>query len=244
MALVAKSYQGLKQIGDVYSANGKMYIKVELANGNLKQVRAYSDKEWAKYYGTPIDHSNDPYYKTQREVLGFVDGFITIFKGNTYEHKEWFKENGATYTKHWGWSFASNVEVPTELPEGVEAIKLQWSAVGADENSLMSDERVKSAVEALTCEPSNSQFQGSIGERLELDITVVKALAVESQYGNSMCYTMKDANENEYVWFTSSVKTQLKEGETCRIRGTVKQHKTYRNVNQTYLSRCAKVVKK
>lgn len=240
MALVAKTYQNLKQVGVVYTVNGRMYIKVEMANGNLKQVRAYTDKEWAKYYGVPVDHSNDPFYKSQREVLGFTDGYITIFKGNTYPYKEWFKENGAVYRKLWGWSFASGAEIP-ELPIEIEAVRLDWSAVGADAENLKNDEAVRAAVEALTMEPSNSQFQGEIGQRLEVEVTVTRAILINGAYGTSMCYTMVDDNENEYVWITTSAKTQLKEGEQCVIRGTVKAHKTYRNVNQTTLTRCVKV---
>lgn len=240
---VAKSYQGLEIVKEPYTVNGRMYVQVKMANGNLKQVRWYSDREYAKYYGEPVDHSNDPFYKTQREVLGFVDGFITIFKGDTYSYKEWFKENGARYTKLWGWSFASNMEIP-ELPSGITAIRLDWSAVGADEENLKPDDAVIAAVEALTLDPSNSQFQGEIGQRLEIEITVKKAFLINGMYGASMCYTMVDANENEYVWITTSTKTQLKEGEKCTIRGTVKAHKTYKNVNQTTLTRCMKVGKK
>lgn len=240
---VAKSYQGLEIVREPYTVNGKMYVQVKMANGNSKQVRWYSDREYAKYYGEPVDHTNDPFYKTQREVLGFVDGFITIFKGDTYSYKEWFKENGAHYTKLWGWSFASNMEIP-ELPSGITPIRLNWSAVGADEESLKPEDAVKAAVEALTLDPSNSQFQGEVGQRLEVDITVKKAFLINGIYGASMCYTMVDADENEYVWITTSTKTQLKEGEQCTIRGTVKAHKTYRNVNQTTLTRCMKVGKK
>lgn len=237
---VAKSYQNLEIVKEPYTVNGKMYVQVKMANGNAKQVRWYSDREYAKYYGEPVDHSNDPYYRTQREVLGFVNGFITIFKGDTYPLKDWFKENGARYTKLWGWGFASDKELP-EIPEGIEAVRLDWSAVGADEETLKNDDAVKAAVEALTLDPSNSQFQGQVGERLEIDVTIKKAFLINGMYGASMCYTMVDADDNEFVWITTSTRTQLKEGETCTIRGTVKAHKVYRNVPQTTLTRCTKV---
>ena len=53
------------------------------------------------------------------------------------------------------WSFASNMEIP-ELPSGITAIRLDWSAVGADEENLKPDDAVIAAVEALTLDPSNS----------------------------------------------------------------------------------------
>ena len=49
--MVAKSYQKLKIVKEPYMANGKMYVQVEMGNGAHKQVRWYSDKEYAKYYG-------------------------------------------------------------------------------------------------------------------------------------------------------------------------------------------------
>ena len=46
---VAKSYQNLEIVKEPYMANGRMYVQVKLGNGNTKQVRWYSDKEYAKY---------------------------------------------------------------------------------------------------------------------------------------------------------------------------------------------------
>lgn len=235
---VAKSYQNLEIAKEPYMVNGRMYVQVKLGNGNLKQVRWYSDREYAKLYGTKPDHSNDPYYKTQKEVLGFKNGFITIFKGNTYAYKEWFKEQGARYTKHWGWSFSSEMEVPTDLPEGVEAIKLEWDAVG-NGDELKPDAQVKAAVEALMYEPSNSQFVGAVGDRLELWLTVEKVIELDGYYGRSYMHIMYDEDENTYLWTTASAKWD--EGEEYHIKGTVKDHRTYKGVNQTVLTRCAKV---
>ena len=41
----------------------------------------------------------------------------------------------------------------------------------------------------------------------------------------------RDANGNAYVWTTAS--KSWEEGSTRLVRGTIKEHKTYRNVNQT-----------
>lgn len=234
---VAKSYQNLEIVKEPYMVSGRMYVQVKLGNGMPKQVRWYSDKEYAKYYPNEAIPA-DPFKKSQKEALGFVDGFITIFKGNTYPCKEWFKENGAKYTKFWGWSFASNVEVPTELPEGIEAIRLDWNVVGIDEN-LKPDSVVKTAIEALMYEPDNSEFQGEVGQRLELTVTVEKALHLNGYYGPSTMHIMRDENGNAFVWTTAS--KSWEEGSVKTIRGTVKAHKTYRNVNQTILTRCSEV---
>lgn len=241
--MVAKSYQNLEIVKEPYMANGRMYVQVKLGNGNTKSVRWYTDKEYAKYYpDEKIDHSKDPFFKTQKEVLGFKNGYITIFKGDTYGCKDWFKENGARYTKFWGWGFSSEMEVPADLPAGIEAMRLEWAQVG-EGDSLKNDDLIKTAVDAMMYEPSSSEFQGEIGQRLEVEVEVVKAIALDGYYGPSNCYTMRDYENNCYVWITSSTRTSLKENMVYRIRGTVKKHSTYKNTKQTVLTRCVCVGK-
>lgn len=246
-ALVAKSYLGLEQVGDVYYVNDKAYIKVQMGNGNLKQVRAYSEKEYQKYYPelaaqATADHSNDPYWKSQKEILGFKNGYITIFKGDTYPYKDWFKSHSCLYRKWWGWSFSSEVELPKDIPEGVTPVRLDWNLVG-NEETLKNDDLVKAAVEALLYDESGSEYVGNIGDRLELLLTVNKAVKMDGFYGPSTCYVMSDEVGNCFVWTTSSAKVKLEVDNTYWIRGTVKSHKLYKNMKQTNLSRCIKVEK-
>ena len=73
-----------------------------------REVRYYTEKEYIKLYGSlpegeeakntagaynsaPKDRAKDPYWKPQKDVLGFTNGYITIFKGNTYAYKEYGK---------------------------------------------------------------------------------------------------------------------------------------------------------
>lgn len=238
---VAKSYQNLEIVKEPYAVNGKLYVQVKLGNGNTKQVRWYSDKEYEKYYGVKPDHTNDPFHKTQKEVLGFKNGFITIFKGDTYSCKEWFKENGARYTRFWGWGISSEMEVPAELPIGIEAIRLDWDLVGEGDN-LKNDSAVQEAIDAIMYEESTSQYVGEISQRIEVELTVDKAIKLDSYYGPSTMHIMKDADENVYVWTTGA--KSWEEGSVRTIRGTIKDHKMYKNVKQTVLTRCAEVKSK
>ena len=237
--MVAKSYQKLKIVKEPYDVNGKMYVQVEMSNGAHKQVRWYSDKEYAKYYGETPSHENDPYWKSQKEVLGFKNGFITIFKGNTYDNKEYFKSIGAVYRKFWGWGLSSEIELPSDIPEDVVPVRLDWSAVGTDDEVLKPDDAVRAAVDALICDPSPSEFVGEIGERIEKELTVVKALELDGYYGHSIMHIMEDADQNVYVWTTAS--KSWSEGSTRKVRGTIKDHRTYKATKQTILTRCAEV---
>ena len=238
---VAKSYQNLEIVKEPYEVNGRLYVQVKMANGNTKQVRWYSDKEYAKYYGEQPDHSSDPYFKTQKEILGFSKGYITIFKGDTYAAKEWFKEHGARYTRFWGWYIISEMEVPAELPDGLEAIKLDWELVG-NGDSLKPDAQVQQAVDALICDPSTSEYIGEVGQRIEVQLTVKKAINLDGYYGASTMHIMEDENGNVFVWTTSA--KSWEEGSSRLVRGTIKEHRVYKNVKQTVLTRCAEVQSK
>ena len=242
--MVAKSYQGMELVTEPYDVNGRMYVKVKNEKtGTVRQVRWYTEAEYKKMYpNEPVDHSNDKFYKSQKEVLGFKAGFITIFTGNTYEHKEWFKEIGCTYRKFWGWGLPGDIEVPSILPEGVTPVRLEWDMVGADDEVLKPDDQIRKIIDGLVYEPSSSQYQGNIGDRIVVEVTITKALHLNGYYGPSTMHIMNDADGNEYVWTTAA--KSWTEGSVKTIRGTIKDHKEYKNTKQTVLTRCTEVAKK
>ena len=239
--MVAKSYQALEIVKEPYEVEGRNYVQVKTKSGAIKQVRWYSDKEYARMYGEPVDHKKDPYYKSQKEILGFGPGFITIFKGNTFDHKDWFKSIGAVYRRTWGWGLAGDIALPEEMPEDVTPVRLDWDAVGTDKEVLKNDDEVKAAVDSLLLDPSPSAYRGNVGDKLELEVTVVRAIPLDGYYGSSTMHIMEDADQNVYVWTTAA--KSWSEGTTHKIRGTVKEHKLYRATKQTILTRCTEIKK-
>lgn len=235
---VAKTYKDWAVDGEPFFENNKCYVYViNPKTEKPRKVRVYSEAAYARMYPEEVKKE---VFKSQKEVLGFIDGYITIFKGNTYPYKDWFKANGATYTRHWGWSFASDKEVPADLPSEITPVELKWESVGdSEQEKLYNDEIVKSAVEALIFDKGNSDFVGEVGERLELWLTVKKTHQTEGYYGYSTIHIMEDEDENTFVWITSS--KSMEEGAYVHLRGTVKEHKTFRNQAQTVLTRCTLV---
>ena len=236
--MVAKSFQKYEVVGEPYTRSGRSYVKVKTNTGSLREVRWYTDAEYKRMYPTDVsiaNHSNDPYYRSQKSVLGFDNGYITIFKGETYDYKDWFKEHGARYTRYWGWGFASTMEVPEPLPAGVTAIKLDWDLVG-DGESLKPEDAVKEAVEALVYDESPSQYVGTIGDKIETTLTVKSAITVNGAFGPSTLHIMYDADQNVYVWSTTA-KTLIT-GATYTVKGTIKDHRLYQHTKQTILTRC------
>lgn len=241
--MVAKSYQELEQVGDIFVSAGKQYVNVRLKSGKIKSVRWYSDKEYAKMYPeekkTAVDRSSDPYYKPQKEALGFTKGYITIFKGDTYAALPWFQQSIARYATPWGWYIISTEEVPADLPSGIEAVRLPWESVGLESGNLKSEMVIKEAINAILYEASTSEYVGSIGERLELYLTVEKSFQIENAYGISTCHIFRDDIGNAYSWITSAKCWSV--GSEHHIKGTVKEHKKYKNECTTILTRCTEV---
>lgn len=238
---VAKSYQELEIIGDVFVSSGRQYVNVKLKSGKTKTVRWYSDAEYRKMYpeAIAVNRSADPYSKSQKEVLGFTKGYITIFKGDTYSEIDWFRASIARYTRWWGWYIISTEEVPADLPEGITPIQLPWELVGQEDGSLKPEYLVKEAVESIIYDESESEYVGSIGERLELFLTVERTIELDGSYGRSTMHIMRDDCGNLFVWTTASKSWSA--GTEHHIKGTVKDHRKYKNECQTVLTRCVEV---
>lgn len=236
-ALVAKSYQGLEQICEPYIVNGRMYVKIRTKSGTEKQVRAYSEKEFAKLYPTAtVAGAQSSSTKSLKEVLGFTKGYITIFAGETYAALEWFRYSPARFHKLFGWYFTSTEELPQDVPSCIEPKQLLWAKVAKDDNTLLPDAAVLAAVNELIYPPSTSQFVGEVGERIEHVLTVKRVIPLESNYSPSTMHIMIDEEGNEFVWITSA--RTLEQGMIYNVRGTVKAHKVYQNTRQSYLTRC------
>ena len=226
---VAKSFQNFEIVKEPFEENGRMYVEVRNPKtSNIRKVRWYEEE-------TRPAAEDKVVVKSMRKALGFENGYITIFKGDTYSHLEYFQLSVARYCNRWGWYICSTDEIPTDIPEGVIPIRLNWEDVGVGE-FLKTDHEIKLAVDNLLFDPSPSEFVGSVGERIEIEITVTKAIPIENDYGHSTLHQFEDADGNVYIWTTASKSWSV--GSTKRIRGTIKQHNIYHNVKQTILTRC------
>lgn len=114
----AKSYQSLKTIGDIYEKNKRKYIKVLTKTGIEKEVRWYSDAEYARMYP-----ETRKIFKSQKEVLGFEKGYITLLRSSD---EDWLRFSPARLTRWWGWYIPSNEDLPRDLPKDIITKILTW----------------------------------------------------------------------------------------------------------------------
>ncbi len=237
--MVAKSFQNMEIIGEPFVSNNRKYVTVKNAKtGKTRQVRWYSESEYAKLYPGEIavSASPDPITGSQKDALGFDKGYITIFKGVTEDHEPWFRKSIARYARWWGWYIISTAEVPADLPANIEPVVLPWDLVGNDNGVLKPIDKVNEGVESILYTPTNSKHIGIIGERLTLDVIVEKAEILTSYYGRSFMYHLRDEDDNLFIWTTNAKEWDV--GTHHHIKGTVKTHAIVHNDKRTILTRC------
>ena len=144
MIYVAKSYQNLPILGEPFEQFGRMYVKVQMKNGNEKTVRSYTEKEYNKMYSvkTVNTQSTSKFYKSQKEVLGFKNGYVWIFKGANAKNEEWFNNSPCRACKLWGWFLPSELKIPRDLPSNLKPVKLYWEPIEGEKEQLTNDEKI------------------------------------------------------------------------------------------------------
>lgn len=235
MALVAKSYQDLEIVRDTYIENGKRYCDVRTKDGKVKRVKSYTKSEYDRYY-PPVKIIKPGNYK---HILGFDNGYITLFKGNTYENLEWFERSNARFHTTFKWYVVSTEEVPADVPEGITPVQLPWELVGNDDGTLKDNAIINKVVENLIYDEGNSRYQGEVGDKIERDVKVIKNIEAENYYGVNHIMTFIDANGNLYCWSTAVKNWEV--GKELTIKGTIKSLGSYQKQKITYLTRCSEV---
>lgn len=84
-----------------------------------------------------------------------------------------------------------------------------------------------------------SKHQGEVGDRLMGIVATVTAnfYVSSNQFGDTFLIKFEDTEGNLYSWFTSG-KSHLKVGTPVALTGTVKDHRTYKDIAETQLTRC------
>lgn len=105
--------------------------------------------------------------------------------------------------------------------------ELEYQAEKAERERQRAAERASEA---------NSQHIGKVGDRITFNVHSVLCLTSwETEWGITRVYKFVDDDGNVYTWKTSTFMT---EDEVKTIKGTVKEHKEYKGIKQTELTRC------
>ena len=183
------------------------------------------------------DETNKEFFQAQ----GFNEfGKTYVILGNTYNVKDQLKELGCKWSNLIGW------HSPNEL-EGFDSVEIdvddvyhkdyvntyRWNSWKGDNEETYSA-KIKEANEKLNRETSTSKHVGDIGDKVEMEVELIRRGSFESEYGTTYVYNFKDSEGNIIIWKTKN----YFEVTTCIVKGTVKEHSEYKGVPQTVLTRC------
>jgi len=94
-------------------------------------------------------------------------------------------------------------------------------------------------------EKSKSNFVGNIGDKIAVEVSILKSISYESVYGGGFFHIFMDADGNVFKWNTKKYLRDkdcgykdLEQGDKIFISGTIKDHDEYRGEKQTVITRC------
>ena len=82
----------------------------------------------------------------------------------------------------------------------------------------------------------SNEYVGNVGDKLVVEVTVLKLNTFETDYGTTFLFILADAAGNSLVWFASN--NVLEVGDTVTLKGTVKAQNDRDGRKQTVLTRC------
>ena len=228
---VAKTYQTWALVCEPYEKNKRMYVRARSPKGAEKEVRWYSEGEYARMYPDAAPTTSK---WNGKKALGFTNGYITIFKGDLEAAEEWFRLSNCRFHVAWGWYVVSTEDIQADMPDCITPVRLDWERIVGHE---LDHTALAAIANEVLYGKSTSQWIGSVGERLTLTLTCISRSEYErGTYGTYYKHTFKDDDEHEFVWETAA--RVLEPNTRYVLRGTVKQHSTHNNVKQTILTRC------
>lgn len=227
-----------------------------------KRVKAYTPDEYEKYLASQTRAKERKAEKRAAEVAKLQEeseanlrialkeaGYeiehpqVWLVTGeNTYAIKDELKELSCKYKPEFGWYCTHPVDVPANY--GMVGIPFdevcEWNPLAKKILIKGCAKEIADAAKNEAMPKSNSEYIGEIKQRLrDLHVMLTGCRTVESYYGVSLVYTFK-MGDNVLTWFCSGkgIDPDIEVGDAVLLTGTVKDHKKYNGVKQTYLNRC------
>lgn len=210
----------------VYTSEHEEKLRIKRAKAEekkLEAIRAEAPKRNAEYL----------------EKIGYHNGKIFAVLGETFSIKNELKEKNAKWGGAViGWYFSEDKKEYDTVELDVSKL-IKYGDLGEVREKF--DDEVIQYVEGqkkIDDEPI-SKWIGEEGQRLDLELKIINSFEIDSFYGFSCINKLKDENGNIFVWKTSSDLAHMYgEGSTVKVKGTIKEHSTFREEKQTVLTRC------
>jgi len=88
-------------------------------------------------------------------------------------------------------------------------------------------------------QPTQSTFLGSVGEKLHVELSVVRKHVFSTQFGRKTMLVSRDGVGNSILLeANTTLFDEIDAGAKLTVSGTVKKHDVYKDIQQTVLNRC------
>ena len=142
---VAPSFTNYKIITEnPFLKNGKLYITVQNPNtGNNRDVRWYSEDEYAKAYGKKVAEPSDKGFPMLKHARGFDKGPILVIRNDRPADEPWLCRSNARYAVGIGWYIVSEETLPEDAPAHFKYLLLSWDEFrNGDDFHMKSPEQI------------------------------------------------------------------------------------------------------
>ena len=175
-----------------------------------------------------MDNTDVLIEKHTEKIQATKEFFKSEKANNDYTHNlKILLDSSKIEARHFGYV----VSAYASFKKAMEKLDGTWEKVKA-QRELERNEREREQAEKLA-----SEFVGEIGKRDTFKLTFTNHLVFENMYGVSYMYFFKDENGNVFLW-TTNKDLEIEKGGEIEIVGTIKDHKVYRDVKQTVITRC------
>jgi len=117
-------------------------------------------------------------------------------------------------------------------------VSAQYLGIMVSAPQAMAKAQTETLIKACEANEIVNDFVGQPGDKLELNVKIIKVNWIAGDYGTSTLYTLLDDSGHVFKWFT--VRNVLGEEPTTEfqpVRGTVKKHDEWQGHKSTVLTR-------
>lgn len=130
--MVAKTWQKYPVLCEPYEKNGKLYVQVRTKTNPCKEVRYYSEYEYAKLYGEPVNCG----FSWQARCP------ITIYYGADETDPFCRLVPNMRYSTFFGWYSVKGDVYEGVLPSDMKRFQLEWDEIHDESGKQLSNEEI------------------------------------------------------------------------------------------------------
>jgi hypothetical protein len=235
-----------------HPAYGGVCLKCGGTGYLTKEIRLYTEKEYNQKEAAAAREKEkreaEAEEKMKREYAskkaawkeknGFdAEGATYIITGDSYSIKEELKEAGWKFDPVLLWHKADPAGYEDRVHKFYDYEIIEYSAWGEGhyktgaKNYIMQQLLPVEEIQDLT-------YLGTVGEKVKnIPTTFTRKNSFCSRFGLTNIYEFRDGDGNYLVWFTTCG-IDFEVGDLVKLTGTVKEHKDYKGIPQTIVTRC------